>query len=93
MILNYGRSLLHPSLHSHLDPLRYYTTPPRQMMPLWRSIVQQLAGSHAHRAECLAIENGFRHLIPPRLETSQLPTQIPVETDSLSAIEALRVAH
>ncbi|RNC53476.1 mucin TcMUCII [Trypanosoma cruzi] len=35
-------------LNPHLDPLHYCTTPPRQMMPLWRSIVQQLAGSRAH---------------------------------------------
>ncbi|PWV19827.1 hypothetical protein C3747_8g773 [Trypanosoma cruzi] len=46
----------------------------------------------SYRAECLATENGFRHLIPPRLETSQSPTQIPVATNSLSAIEALRAA-
>ncbi|PWU93905.1 hypothetical protein C3747_286g53 [Trypanosoma cruzi] len=42
----------------------------------------------SYRAECLAIESGFRHLIPPRPETSQSPTRILVATDSLSAIEA-----
>ncbi|PWV21198.1 hypothetical protein C3747_3g831 [Trypanosoma cruzi] len=52
------------------------------------------AGSLAcsYRAECLATENGFRHLIPPRLGTSQSSTQTPVSTDSLSATEAPRVA-
>ncbi|RNC42487.1 hypothetical protein TcCL_NonESM07837 [Trypanosoma cruzi] len=46
--LNCGRTVLYFSLHSHLDPLRYYMTPPRQMISLWRYIVQQLAASHAH---------------------------------------------
>ncbi|RNC33163.1 hypothetical protein TcCL_Unassigned04158 [Trypanosoma cruzi] len=36
------------SPNSHLDPLHYCTAPPRQLISLWRSIVQQLAGSHAH---------------------------------------------
>ncbi|EAN97156.1 hypothetical protein Tc00.1047053506067.250 [Trypanosoma cruzi] len=44
-----GRTFLHLSLSSHLDPLHYCTAPPRQPISLWRSIVQQLAGSHAHR--------------------------------------------
>ncbi|PWV11271.1 hypothetical protein C3747_61g177 [Trypanosoma cruzi] len=48
MILNYGRTFLPLSLSSHLDPLHYCTAPPRQMISLWRSIVQQLAGSHSH---------------------------------------------
>ncbi|EAN86330.1 hypothetical protein Tc00.1047053504261.80 [Trypanosoma cruzi] len=48
MILNYGRTLLPLSLSSHLDPLHYCTNTPRQPISLWRSIVQQLAGSHAH---------------------------------------------
>ncbi|KAF5217969.1 hypothetical protein ECC02_009149 [Trypanosoma cruzi] len=48
VILNCGRTVLHISLRSHLDPLRYYMTPPRQIISLWRSIVQQLAASHAH---------------------------------------------
>ncbi|RNC46151.1 hypothetical protein TcCL_NonESM04046 [Trypanosoma cruzi] len=39
---------LHTSLRSHLDPLRYYMTPPRQMISPCRHIVQQLADSHAH---------------------------------------------
>ncbi|KAF5216592.1 hypothetical protein ECC02_010630 [Trypanosoma cruzi] len=52
------------------------------------------AGSFAcsYRADCLAIENVFRHLIPPCLGTSQSPTRIMVATDSLSAIEALLAA-
>ncbi|PWV14113.1 hypothetical protein C3747_39g190 [Trypanosoma cruzi] len=53
------------------------------------------AGSLAcsYGADCLAIENVFRHLIPPCLETSQSPTPMLEETDSLSAMEAPRVAH
>ncbi|PWV01894.1 hypothetical protein C4B63_3g873 [Trypanosoma cruzi] len=43
-----------------------------------------------YRAECLAIENGFGHPIPPRLGTSQSLTRILVATDSLSVIEAFR---
>ncbi|RNE95023.1 uncharacterized protein Tco025E_10231, partial [Trypanosoma conorhini] len=45
----------------------------------------------SYRAECLAIENGFRHLLVPRLTATQTPTRVLVATDSLSAIEALRV--
>ncbi|RNC40007.1 hypothetical protein TcCL_NonESM10574, partial [Trypanosoma cruzi] len=45
----------------------------------------------SYRAECLATENGIRHLIPFCLETSQSPTRILVATDSLSITEALRV--
>ncbi|RNC32518.1 hypothetical protein TcCL_Unassigned04863 [Trypanosoma cruzi] len=48
MILNYGRTFLHLTPSSHLDPLHYCMAPPRQMISLWRYIVQQLAGSHAH---------------------------------------------
>ncbi|ESS55262.1 hypothetical protein TCDM_13278 [Trypanosoma cruzi Dm28c] len=63
------------------------------MISLWRSIVQQPAYSHAHREQsALPLKIGFRHLIPPRPETSQSSTQTPVSTDSLSATEALRAA-
>ncbi|RNC46052.1 hypothetical protein TcCL_NonESM04165 [Trypanosoma cruzi] len=93
MILNYGQTVLHPSLDSHLDPLHHYTVPQRQMVSLWRSIVQQPAYSHAHREQsALPLKIGFRHLIPPRLGPSRSSTQTPVSTDSLSAIEALRAA-
>ncbi|ESS61069.1 hypothetical protein TCDM_11360 [Trypanosoma cruzi Dm28c] len=45
----------------------------------------------SYRAECLATENGIRHLIPFCLGTSQSPTRMLVATDSPSRIEALRV--
>ncbi|ESS61104.1 hypothetical protein TcG_12112 [Trypanosoma cruzi] len=48
LILNYGQNFLHLSPNSHLDTLHYCMAPPRQMIPLWRYIVQQLAGSHPH---------------------------------------------
>ncbi|RNC34505.1 hypothetical protein TcCL_Unassigned02696 [Trypanosoma cruzi] len=48
MILNYGQTFLPLSPSSHLDPLHHCMAPPRQPISLWRSIVQQLAGSHAH---------------------------------------------
>ncbi|RNF15489.1 hypothetical protein TcG_06948 [Trypanosoma cruzi] len=51
MILNYGRTVLSLSLKLHLDPLHYYKAPKRQMVSLWRSIVQQPAYSHAHREQ------------------------------------------
>ncbi|PWU97898.1 hypothetical protein C3747_238g41 [Trypanosoma cruzi] len=89
MILNYGWTVPPLSLSPHIDPLQYFTNTPRQMISLWRSIVQQVACSY--RAKCLAVESGVRHLIPPRPETSQSPTRILVATDSLLAIEALRV--
>ncbi|RNC39688.1 hypothetical protein TcCL_NonESM10928, partial [Trypanosoma cruzi] len=47
--------------------------------------------ARSYRAECLATEDGIRHLIPFCLETSQSPTRILVATDSLSRTEALRV--
>ncbi|PWV17686.1 hypothetical protein C3747_17g487 [Trypanosoma cruzi] len=47
----------------------------------------------SYRADCLAIENAFRLFIPPCLGTSQSPTRMLEETDSLSAIEEPRVAH
>ncbi|PWV19667.1 hypothetical protein C3747_9g264 [Trypanosoma cruzi] len=56
-----------------------------------RAAAGSLARSYG--ADCLAIENVFRHLIPPRLETSQSPTRMLEETDSPSAMEAPRVAH
>ncbi|KAF8277696.1 hypothetical protein TcBrA4_0111240 [Trypanosoma cruzi] len=63
------------------------------MFSLWRYIVQQPAYSHAHREQsALSLKIGFRHLIPPRPEKSQSPTQTPVATNTLSAIEALRAA-
>ncbi|RNF03758.1 hypothetical protein TcG_11005 [Trypanosoma cruzi] len=48
VILNYGWTVPPLSLNSHPDPLHYYTNTPQQMISLWRSIVQQPAGSHAH---------------------------------------------
>ncbi|ESS62021.1 hypothetical protein TCDM_10350 [Trypanosoma cruzi Dm28c] len=48
MILNYGQKFLPLSLSSHLDTLHYCMAPPRQPISPWRSIVQQLAGSHPH---------------------------------------------
>ncbi|RNC38795.1 hypothetical protein TcCL_NonESM11925 [Trypanosoma cruzi] len=48
MILNYGWTVPPLSLNPHIDPLQYCTNTPRQMIFLRRSIVQQLAGSHAH---------------------------------------------
>ncbi|PWV20980.1 hypothetical protein C3747_4g641 [Trypanosoma cruzi] len=46
------------------------------------------AGSLAcsYGADCLAIENVFRHLVPPCPGTSQSPTRMLEETDSLSAM-------
>ncbi|PWV08757.1 hypothetical protein C3747_86g16 [Trypanosoma cruzi] len=55
-----------------------------------RAAAGRLARSYS--AECIAIEIGLRHLVPPRLDTSQSPTRILVATDSLSRTEALRVA-
>ncbi|KAF5216884.1 hypothetical protein ECC02_010312 [Trypanosoma cruzi] len=69
-----------------------YDTTKRNDLPVevHRAAAGRLACSYG--AECPAVGNGIRHLIPPRLETFQSPTRILVATDSLSAIEALRVA-
>ncbi|EKG00619.1 hypothetical protein TCSYLVIO_008427, partial [Trypanosoma cruzi] len=56
-----------------------------------RAAADSLACSYG--ADCLAIENVSRHLVPPCLGTSQTPTRMLEETESLSAIEAPRVAH
>ncbi|PWV17742.1 hypothetical protein C3747_17g369 [Trypanosoma cruzi] len=65
-----------------------YTTANDAPVEVHRAAAGRLACSY--RAECLAIENGFGHLMPPCLGTSQSPTRILVATDSLSAIEAFR---
>ncbi|RNC41498.1 hypothetical protein TcCL_NonESM08919, partial [Trypanosoma cruzi] len=43
------------------------------------------------RAECPATEHGHRQFPVPRLAASQSPTRVPAATDSLSAMEALRL--
>ncbi|PWU89008.1 hypothetical protein C4B63_64g82 [Trypanosoma cruzi] len=82
-----------PSSLAELAPgsaalLYEYTTTNDLPVEVHRVAAGRLACTY--RAECLAIENGFGHPIPPRLGTSQSPTRILVATDSLSAIEAFR---
>ncbi|RNC54866.1 hypothetical protein TcCL_ESM07680, partial [Trypanosoma cruzi] len=62
------------------------------MISLWRSIVQQLADSHARREQsALPLKMALDTSYPLVWETSQSPTRILVATESLSAIEAHRV--
>ncbi|PWV04534.1 hypothetical protein C3747_149g57 [Trypanosoma cruzi] len=61
------------------------------MISLWRSIVQQLAGSHARRERsALPLKMALDTSCLLVWETSQSPTRILVATESLSAIEAHR---
>ncbi|KAF8281906.1 hypothetical protein TcYC6_0006800 [Trypanosoma cruzi] len=86
-----GSSYLAEPASGYAALLYDYTTANDLPVEVHRAAAGSLACSY--RAECLAIENGFGHLIPPCLETSQSPTRMLEETDSLSAIEAPRVAH
>ncbi|KAF8278302.1 hypothetical protein TcYC6_0035530 [Trypanosoma cruzi] len=62
------------------------------MISLWRSIVHQLAGSHARKEQsALPLKMALDISYPLVWETSQSPTRILVATESLSAIEAHRV--
>ncbi|RNC35046.1 hypothetical protein TcCL_Unassigned02105 [Trypanosoma cruzi] len=84
-----GSSSLAELASGHAALLYGSTTANYLPVEVHRAAAGRLACSY--RAECIATENGFRHLIPPCLDTSQSPTRILVATDSLPAIEALRV--
>ncbi|RNC39221.1 hypothetical protein TcCL_NonESM11456 [Trypanosoma cruzi] len=74
-----------------LDPLRCHSTPRTAELPVGPH--RAAAGSLACfcRAECPATEHGPRQFPVPRLAASQSPTRVPAATDSLSAMESLRL--
>ncbi|RNC38197.1 hypothetical protein TcCL_NonESM12578 [Trypanosoma cruzi] len=75
-----------------LDPLRCNLTPRTAALPV--ELHRTAAGSlvYSCRAECLATEHGLRHFPVPRLAAaSQSPIRVPVATDFLSTMEALRL--
>ncbi|RNC37917.1 hypothetical protein TcCL_NonESM12894, partial [Trypanosoma cruzi] len=75
-----------------LGLLRCHFTPPDSRAPCGphRAAAGSLACSC--RAECPATERGHRQFSVPRMAAaSRLPTRVPVATDSLSAMEALRL--
>ncbi|KAF8291302.1 hypothetical protein C3747_57g153 [Trypanosoma cruzi] len=75
-----------------LGPLHCQLTPRTAELPVGphRTAAGSLACSC--RAECPATEHGLRHFPVPRLAAaSQSPTRVPVATDSLSAMESLRL--
>ncbi|PWV07129.1 hypothetical protein C3747_105g84 [Trypanosoma cruzi] len=87
-----GRTAFRLSLSMHLDPLRCHLTPRTAELPVGPH--RTAAGSLACtcRAECPANEHGLRHFPVPRLAAaSQSPTRVTVATDSLSAMESLRL--
>ncbi|RNC45479.1 hypothetical protein TcCL_NonESM04726 [Trypanosoma cruzi] len=84
-----GSSFLAELASGHAALLYGPTTANDLPVEVHRAAAGRLARSYS--AECIAIEIGLRHLVPPRLDTSQSPTRILVATDSLPAIEALRV--
>ncbi|ESS61233.1 hypothetical protein TCDM_11190 [Trypanosoma cruzi Dm28c] len=78
----------------HLDPLHCHLTPRTAALPVGPR--RTAAGSLACtcRAECPVTEHGLRQFPVPRLAAaaaSQSPTRVPVATDSLSAMESLRL--
>ncbi|RNF23250.1 hypothetical protein TcG_01807 [Trypanosoma cruzi] len=80
-------------LSMHLDPLHCHLTPRTAELSVGPH--RTAAGSPACtcRAECRATEHGLRQFPVPRLAAaaSQSPTRVPAATDSLSAMEALRL--
>ncbi|RNC53157.1 hypothetical protein TcCL_ESM09541 [Trypanosoma cruzi] len=74
-----------------LDPLRCHLTPRTAELPVGPH--RAAAGSLACtcRAECPATEHGHRQFSVPRLAAPKSPTRVPVATDSLSAMESLRL--
>ncbi|KAF8281756.1 hypothetical protein TcYC6_0006670 [Trypanosoma cruzi] len=80
------------SLSVRLDPPRCHLTPRRAALPVGpqRAAAGSLACSC--RAECPVTQHGLRQFSVPRLAAaSQSPTRVPAATDSLSAMEALRL--
>ncbi|RNC52182.1 hypothetical protein TcCL_ESM10618, partial [Trypanosoma cruzi] len=79
------------SLSVRLDPLRCHLTPRTAELSVGphRAAAGSLACSC--RAECPVTEHGLRRFPVPRLAASQSPTRVPVATDSLPAMEALRL--
>ncbi|KAF8291716.1 hypothetical protein TcBrA4_0099580 [Trypanosoma cruzi] len=77
----------------HLDPLHCHLTPRTAELPVGPR--RTAAGSLACtcRAECPVTEHGLGQFPVPRLAAaaSQSPTRVPVATDSLSAMESLRL--
>ncbi|RNE96444.1 hypothetical protein TcG_12996 [Trypanosoma cruzi] len=76
----------------HLDPLRCHFAPRTAELPVGphRAAAGSLACSC--RAVCPATERGLRQFSVPHLAAaSQSPTRVPVATDSLSAMESLRL--
>ncbi|RNF03821.1 hypothetical protein TcG_11283 [Trypanosoma cruzi] len=77
----------------HLDPPRCHLTPRTAELPVGPH--RTAAGSLACtcRAECRATEHDLRQFPVPRLAAaaSRSPTRVPAATDSLSAMEALRL--
>ncbi|RNC36011.1 hypothetical protein TcCL_Unassigned01048 [Trypanosoma cruzi] len=76
----------------HLDPLQCHLTPRTAELPVGphRTAADSLACTC--RAECPATEHGLRQFPVPRLAAaSQSPTRVPAATDSLSAMESLRL--
>ncbi|RNC42507.1 hypothetical protein TcCL_NonESM07858 [Trypanosoma cruzi] len=87
-----GRTAFRLSLSMHLYPLHCHLTPRTAELPVGTH--RTAAGSLACtcRAECPATEHGLGHFPVPRLAAaSQSPTRVTVATDSLLAMESLRL--
>ncbi|PWU85634.1 hypothetical protein C4B63_150g9 [Trypanosoma cruzi] len=87
-----GRTARCLSLSMHLNPLHCHLTPRTAELSVGPH--RTAAGSLACtcRAECPATEHGHRRFPVPRLAAaSQSPARVPAATDSLSAMETLRL--
>ncbi|KAF8277778.1 hypothetical protein TcBrA4_0110950 [Trypanosoma cruzi] len=87
-----GRTARLLSLSVRLDPLRCQLTPRTAALPVGPHRAAAGSLACACRAECPATEHGNRQFPVPRLAAaSRSPTRVPAATDSLSAMEALRL--
>ncbi|PWU89725.1 hypothetical protein C4B63_57g35 [Trypanosoma cruzi] len=88
-----GRTARCLSLSMRLDPLRCHLAPRTAELPVGSR--RTAAGSLACtcRAECPVTEHGLRQFPVPRLAAAatQSPARVPFATDSLSAMESLRL--
>ncbi|KAF8307401.1 hypothetical protein TcBrA4_0018630 [Trypanosoma cruzi] len=87
-----GRTTRLLSLCMRLDPPRCHLTPRTAVLPVGPHRAAAGSLACACRAECPATEHGLGQFPVPRPAAAfQSPTRVPAATDSLSAMEALRL--
>ncbi|RNE99778.1 hypothetical protein TcG_12196 [Trypanosoma cruzi] len=87
-----GRTARCLSLSMHLDPPRCHFAPRTAELPVGPHCAAAGSLACTCRAVCPATEHGLRQFSVPRLAAaSQSPTRVTAATDSLSAMESLRL--